>query len=221
MIGTLEIEEERTSAGPPWAPGRAPRTGAWAARTPRVAPDGVSLVREGPGELRPRPPAARLPVVLTRDEVRAMLACIDGVPRLMATLLYGSGLRRLECCRLRVKDVDFGRHQITVRSGKGDRDRAAMLPASVKIELAAHLERMRAQHGRDLAEGGGWVELPGSLAKKLPSAGREWPWQWVFPATRTYLERESGERGATTCSTTPATSARPRSSSATKTRPRR
>ncbi len=135
-----------------------------------------------------------LPVVLTREEVRAVLAHMDGLPRLMATLLYGCGLRLLECCRLRVKDVDFGRNQITVRRGKGDRDRATMLPASVKPELAAHVERVRAQHARDLASGAGWVELPGSLSKKLPSAGRDWAWQWVFPATRIYVERESGQK---------------------------
>ncbi len=135
---------------------------------------------------------ARLPTVLTRAEVRAVLAGMDGVPRLMATLLYGCGLRLLECCRLRIKDVDFGRNQLTVREGKGDKDRATMLPQSVRAELQAHLERVRAQHQRDLAANAGWVELPNALAAKLPSAGREWPWQWVFPATRTYLHRESG-----------------------------
>jgi integron integrase len=136
----------------------------------------------------------RLPVVLSRSEVRAVLGCMDGVPRLMATLLYGCGLRLLECCRLRVKDVDFARSQVAVRRGKGDRDRVTMLPIAVKSDLAAHLERVRAQHARDLATGAGWVELPGSLSRKLPSAGRDWAWQWVFPATRTYIERESGER---------------------------
>jgi integron integrase len=136
----------------------------------------------------------RLPVVLTRDEVRAVLAHTAGLPRLMATLLYGCGLRLLECCRLRMKDVDFGRNQITVRRGKGDKDRVTMLPASVKPELAAHIERVRGQHARDLAAGAGWVELPGSLSRKLPSAGRDWAWQWVFPATRTYVHRDSGER---------------------------
>ena len=135
-----------------------------------------------------------LPVVLTRDEVRAVLGHMEGEPRLMATLLYGCGLRLLECCRLRVKDLDFGRNQITVRRGKGDKDRATMLPVSIKSELAVHLERVRAQHERDLVSGAGWVELPGALAKKLPSAGQEWPWQWVFPATRTYVERETGEK---------------------------
>jgi len=137
---------------------------------------------------------ARLPVVLTRDEVRAVLTRMEGEPRLMATLLYGCGLRLLECCRLRVKDVDFSRNQITVRRGKGDKDRATMLPISIKPELAAHLKRVYDQHERDLANGAGWVELPDALAKKLPSAGREWPWQWVFPATRHYVERETAQK---------------------------
>jgi len=137
---------------------------------------------------------ARLPVVLTRDEVRAIIAQMNGTPWLMAMVLYGSGLRLLECCRLRVKDVDFGRNQITVRRGKGDKDRATMLPQAIKSDLAAHLERAREQHRRDLALGAGWVELPGALARKLPSSGREWAWQWVFPATRLYVERETGKR---------------------------
>jgi len=137
---------------------------------------------------------ARLPVVLTRDEVRGVLAQMDCEPRLMATLLYGCGLGLLECCRLRIKDVDFGRNQITVRRGKGEKDRATMLPLSIKSELAAHLERVRAQHENDLLNGAGWVELPGALGKKLPSAGREWPWQWVFPATRLYVEGERGQK---------------------------
>jgi integron integrase len=143
--------------------------------------------------VRARSPG-RLPVVLSREEVRTVLAHMDGTPRIMATLLYGCGLRLLECCRLRVKDVDFGRNQIAVRRGKGDRDRMTMLPSSVKPELAVHLERVRAQHARDVATGAGWVELPGSLSRKLPSAGRDWAWQWIFPATRTYAERETGER---------------------------
>jgi len=136
----------------------------------------------------------RLPVVLTRDEVRAVLVRMSGVTRLMATLLYGCGLRLLECCRLRVMDLDFGRHQVIVRRGKGDKDRVTMLPAVVRDELRRHVERVRLQHESDVARGGGWVELPPSLSRKLPSADREWIWQWVFPATRTYIERESGKR---------------------------
>jgi len=145
------------------------------------------------GMLRAATPQ-RLPVVLTREEVRAVLTRIDGVPRLMATLLYGSGLRLLECCRLRVKDVDFGRNQISVRRGKGDKDRATMLPGAIKAELFAHLQQVREQHARDLAQGAGWVELPFALDRKLPNAGREWPWQWVFPATRIYVECETRQR---------------------------
>jgi integron integrase len=135
----------------------------------------------------------RLPVVLTRDEVRAVLRRLEGTPRLMAFLLYGAGLRLLECCRLRVQDVDFGTNRIVVRSGKGDKDRVTMLPAVVKPHLARHLERVHTQHRCDLGDGAGWVELPTALARKYPNAGREWVWQWVFPATRMYVDRLTGE----------------------------
>jgi integron integrase len=135
-----------------------------------------------------------LPVVLTRDEVRAVLQRLDGVPRLMSILLYGAGLRLLECCRLRVKDVDFAMHEITIRDGKGSKDRRTMLPALVKAELVAHLERVREQHQADLRHGAGWVELPGALMRKYPNAGRDWGWQWVFPATRFYVDRVTGQR---------------------------
>ena len=137
---------------------------------------------------------ARLPAVLSREEVRAVIRHIDGPPRLMALLLYGAGLRLLECARLRVKDVDFARNQITIRGGKGDKDRVAPLPAIVAADLARHLEAMKQQHELDVHQGAGWVELPGALARKYPHAGREWPWQWVFPATRLYLHRETGHR---------------------------
>jgi integron integrase len=137
----------------------------------------------------------RLPVVLTREEVRAVLHPLRGMPRLMAHLLYGAGLRLLECCRLRVQDVDFGRNQIAaVRTGKGDKDRVTMLPEVVKADLARHLEAVREQHARDLQAGAGWVELPTALARKYPNAGREWVWQWVFPATRPYVDRETRQR---------------------------
>ncbi|MGH7356524.1 MAG: integron integrase [Candidatus Rokuibacteriota bacterium] len=135
-----------------------------------------------------------LPVVLTRDEVRAVLQRLDGVPRLMAVLLYGAGLRLLECCRVRMKDVDFSTNQIVIRDGKGRKDRVTMLPAAVKGALAAHVERVRGQHQADLRHGAGWVELPGALARKYPNAGREWGWQWVFPATRMYVDRVTGQR---------------------------
>jgi integron integrase len=135
----------------------------------------------------------RLPVVLTRDEVRAVLRPLRGVPRLMAFLLYGSGLRVLECCRLRVQDVDFGRHQILVRGAKGDKDRVTVLPSLIQHDLARHLETVRERHHRDLQSGAGWVELPTALARKYPNAGRDWVWQWVFPATRFYRDRATGQ----------------------------
>jgi integrase len=132
--------------------------------------------------------------VLTREEVRAVLAEIHGVPRLMGFLLYGEGLRLLECARLRAKDIDIARNQIVVRAGKGNKDRLTMLPAAIKADLMRHLESVRRQHQMDLETGAGWVELPGARARKYPNAGREWPWQWVFPATRIYVDRLTGQR---------------------------
>ena len=145
------------------------------------------------GMVRAKQPQ-RLPVVLTRDEVRAMLQHLEGVPHLMALLLYGAGLRLLECARLRVKDVDFASNQITVRSGKGAKDRTTMLPAALKPELMRHLERVRRQHLADLQRDAGWVELPDALVRKYPNVGRERAWQWVFPATRIYVDRLTGQR---------------------------
>jgi integron integrase len=136
----------------------------------------------------------RLPAVLSREEVRAVLIALRGTPRLMGVLLYGAGLRLLECCRLRVKDVDFAANQIIVRSGKGDRDRVAPPPATVVPALQRHLAWVRSLHERDLRAGAGWVELPHALGRKYPNAGRELAWQWVFPATRTYREPETGQR---------------------------
>jgi integron integrase len=130
---------------------------------------------------------------MTRDEVRAVLQRLHGVPRLMATLLYGAGLRLLECCRLRVKDVDFATNQIVIRDGKGRKDRPTMLPATIKTALGAHIERVREQHQADLRRGAGWVELPGALLRKYPNAGRDWGWQWVFPATRIYVDGVTGQ----------------------------
>jgi integron integrase len=134
-----------------------------------------------------------LPVVLSRGETQAVLGQLEGVPRLMAVLLYGAGLRLLECCRLRIKEVDFAANQITVRDGKGGKDRRTVLPAAVKADLARHVERVRKQHERDLAHGAGWVELPWALDRKYPNAGREWGWQWVFPATRFYWDAATGQ----------------------------
>jgi integron integrase len=116
------------------------------------------------------------------------------VPQLVARVLYGTGLRLLEALRLRVKDVDFGTNEIQVRRGKGDRDRVTMLPVSLRAPLASHLQAVRLLHDRGLAAGAGWVELPGALSIKYPSAGHEWAWQWVFPASRDYDHAPSGQR---------------------------
>jgi integron integrase len=132
--------------------------------------------------------------VLTRDEVRTVLERLDGTPRLMAVLLYGAGLRLLECAHLRVKDIDFTTNQIVIRSGKGAKDRVTMLPTAVKPGLLRHVESMRRQHEEDVRRGAGWVEMPDALARKYPNAGRAWGWQWVFPATRFYVDRVTGQR---------------------------
>jgi len=136
----------------------------------------------------------RVPVVLTRDEVRAIVGHMRGVPQLVARLLYGTGLRLLECLRLRVKDIDFGTNEITVRRGKGDRDRVTMLPGALKTVIGLHLRAVQQLHDRRLAAGAGWVELPGALDLKYPAAGREWAWQWVFPATKEYDHAATGQR---------------------------
>ena len=136
----------------------------------------------------------RLPVVLTRQEVRSILGCLDGSDWIMAMLLYGAGLRLMECLRLRVKDIDSGSNQIVVRAGKGDKDRHTMLPAAIKEPLAKHLDLIKRQHQRDLERGLGRVALPNALERKYPNAGKEWGWQWVFPATSHYTDRVTGER---------------------------
>ena len=134
----------------------------------------------------------RVPTVLTRDEARALLAEMTGVNGLMASLLYGSGLRLLECLRLRVQDVDFGRREITVRQGKGGKDRRTMLPAGLESALRAQLDQARRLHQRDLALGFGAVWLPDALARKYPHAAREWIWQYLFPASQRSLDPSDG-----------------------------
>ncbi len=136
--------------------------------------------------------SVRLPVVLTRDEVRAILGELRGTPWLMVSLMYGAGLRLLECARLRVKDVDFARGEITVRDGKGRKDRRTMLPVTLKGALAAHIERVSRLHERDLRRRLGSVALPDGIERKYPRAAWEWGWQWVFPATRPYRDPRSG-----------------------------
>jgi integron integrase len=142
--------------------------------------------------VRARRPA-RLPVVLTRDEVRRVLARLGGEPRLVATLLYGSGLRLMEALRLRVKDLDLSRNEILVRDGKGQKDRVTMLPAALKPDLAAYLRTVRARHDTELARGGGDVHLPDALRIKYPGAAKSWAWQYVFPADRESADPRSGE----------------------------
>jgi integron integrase len=135
---------------------------------------------------------ARLPVVLSREEVKAILGRMRGTPWLMASLMYGAGLRLLECARLRIKDVDFAMGEITVRDGKGRKDRVTMLPYVLRAPLAEHVERVKRQHEKDLGRKLGSVELPDSLDRKYPRAAWEWGWQWVFPATKFYHDRASG-----------------------------
>src|SRR5206468_3058497 len=135
-----------------------------------------------------------LPTVLTRDEVRRVLERLEGTPRLIVLVLYGAGLRLLECAQLRIKDVDFAANQLVVRSGKGAKDRVTMLPTAAKARLLEQIEAVRRQHRVDLEAGAGWVAVPDALARKYPNAGRELGWQWVFPATRFYVERLTGQR---------------------------
>jgi integron integrase len=136
----------------------------------------------------------RLPTVLTVREVGAVLDQLDGTLGLMIRLLYGTGMRLMECVRLRVKDVDFEMRQITVRDGKGAKDRVTMLPTLLAEPLKAHLEHVRALHQSDLAAGGGAVWLPDALAVKYPNAPREWGWQYVFPARSLSVDPRSGQR---------------------------
>jgi integron integrase len=139
------------------------------------------------GLVRARKPR-RLPVVLTRREVLTLLDELAGTQRLVASLLYGSGLRLLEALRLRVKDVDFERHEVVVRQRKGRKDRVAPLPGTCVAALREQLAWARRVHERDLAAALGCVRLPGGLDRKYPSASREWGWQWVFPATRRHRD---------------------------------
>ena len=137
---------------------------------------------------RPR----RVPTVFTREKVAAILVQLTGMHHLMACLLYGAGLRLMECLRLRVKDVDFASHQITVRHGKGAQDRMTMLPQAIKEPLQHHLARVKLFHEADLLDGYGEVFLPYAFDRKDPSAGTSWLWQYVFPATKRSVDPRSG-----------------------------
>ncbi|MEW6323649.1 MAG: integron integrase [Acidobacteriota bacterium] len=136
-----------------------------------------------PGIVRAKSPH-HIPVVLTRDEVRRVLAAMRGTPQLICALLYGAGLRLTECLELRVKDIDLEKHEITVRRGKGGKDRRTVLPASLKPAVTEHLARVREMHRQDLRAGLGRAPMPDALGVKYPNAGTSWPWQFAFPAAR-------------------------------------
>jgi integron integrase len=137
----------------------------------------------------------RLPVVLSREEVKAVLANMTGDKRLMASLMYGAGLRLMECLRLRVQDLDFARSEIVVRNGKGAKDRVTMLPECLKAPLRSHLEKVRAVHRQDLADGWGRVPLPGALDRKYRNASSDWRWQWVFPQAGRWMNPATKQQG--------------------------
>jgi integron integrase len=143
-------------------------------------------------EMVPAKQGKRLPVVLTQREMRALLDELSGTMWLVASLLYGSGLRLLEGLRLRVKDVEFDRREILVRAGKGNKDRVTVLPENVILPLRAHLDRVKVLHDQDLAEGYGEVYLPNALARKYRNAAKAWGWQYAFPSPRRAIDPRSG-----------------------------
>ena len=144
--------------------------------------------------IRARKPK-RIPVVMTRDEVKAVLGHLHGDKWLMANLMYGAGLRLMECLRLRIQDIDFARNEILIRDGKGAKDRITMLPESLKTPLQDHLKKVKALHDRDLADGWGRVQMPTALDRKYPSAPADWRWQWVFPQENRWINPQTKEQG--------------------------
>ena len=134
----------------------------------------------------------RLPTVMTRSEVKKVLQRLDGINRVMAMLLYGSGMRLLECLRLRIKDVEFGLNRILVRDAKGHKDRFVPLPSSVRPQLVSWLARVKQMHEEDLRSGGGSVYMPYALERKYPGSEKEWGWQWLFPARDVSADPRSG-----------------------------
>ena len=144
--------------------------------------------------IRARKPK-RIPVVMTHQEVKAVLAQLSGDKWLMASLLYGAGLRLMECLRLRIMDIDFNGSEIRVRNGKGAKDRVTMLPESLKVPLQNHYRKVQAVHEKDLAEGWGRVEMPMALDRKYPNAPTEWRWQWVFPQEKRWKNTKTGREG--------------------------
>jgi integron integrase len=142
--------------------------------------------------LRPKKPK-RVPVVMTRGEVMRVLGCLDGPPKLVCSVLYGSGLRLLEALQLRLKDVELERGELVVRAAKGGHERRTVLPRSLRSAIADQVARVRAQHAQDVKRGRGWVELPRALGDKYPNAGRDAAWQWLFPASRHHKHEPSGQ----------------------------
>ena len=134
-----------------------------------------------------------LPAVLSRDEVKKILSSLDGPYLLMAQLMYGCGLRLMECLRLRIKDVDFENDLLMVRSGKGQKDRSLMIPGKIREELATHVASAKEIHDQDVKMGYGEVSLPDALEKKYPGAPKEWGWQWVFPAEKLSVDPRTGK----------------------------
>jgi integron integrase len=132
---------------------------------------------------------------MAREEVKAVLANLTGDKWLMASIMYGAGLRLMECLRLRVQDIDFSQKEILVRDGKGAKDRITMLPDSLKVPLQDHLKRVKAVHQQDLADGWGCVLLPNALDRKYPNAPKDWRWQWVFPQDRRWINGKTKEQG--------------------------
>lgn len=136
-----------------------------------------------------------IPVVMTKDEVKAVVGNLTGDKKLMISLMYGTGLRLMECLRLRVQDIDFGRNEITVRDGKGAKDRITMLPESLKEPLRQHLVKTKSVHESDIKDGWGYVLMPYALDRKYPNAPRDWRWQWVFPQEKRWKNTKTGEQG--------------------------
>ena len=137
----------------------------------------------------------RLPVVLTVEEVKAILAQLSGDKWLMVALMYGTGMRLMECLNLRIQDIDMGRKEVLIRDGKGQKDRRTMLPESLIQPLQVHFTEVHKIHQKDLADGWGKVPLPHALDKKYPNAPTEWRWQWAFPQENRWRNRETGEQG--------------------------
>jgi len=144
--------------------------------------------------IRARRPV-RLPVVMTREEVKAVLKQLRGEQQLMATFMYGTGMRLMECLRLRVKDIDFASREVIIREAKGDKDRRTMLPERVRAPLQEHLRRVKKIHSRDLADGHGRVAVPFALAKKYANVSADWRWQFVFPQKKRWVNQRTNEQG--------------------------